>query len=200
MEMEMETEFVVYPLALRMKRIGFNKPCFGLYNPIKELCYPQLNYGEWKSFHIQEEQRWITPAPTWQSAFDWFSKEHNFHYAPPNGNLDVKSLSFQLEKLIENVEQKKEANTNDLIRFTDAINEYQKMYPSSNITDLETFAIGWKTANKSITRIIDGYLEMLHNQYNIPFQGYQAYAETNYAITQLEKVLSIIKEKTLKNI
>lgn len=71
--------FVPYQEALDMKLLEFNEPCFGLYNQIKELCYPQLNYGEWKSFHDQKDP-WITPAPTYSQAFRWFREKHGLQH------------------------------------------------------------------------------------------------------------------------
>jgi len=34
-----EKEFVPYPLALKMKALGFDEPCFGCYTKDKELSY-----------------------------------------------------------------------------------------------------------------------------------------------------------------
>ena len=65
-----EKLFVSCEIARRLKAQGFNEPCLGLYNPIKELCYPQLHYGEWKSFYDQPDQRWITLAPIYQQVID----------------------------------------------------------------------------------------------------------------------------------
>lgn len=84
--------FVPYELAYTAKQKEFDKPCFGLFNPIKELCYPQLHYGEWKSFIDQQDQRWITPAPTYQQIVDWLSEKFNIDillditYDNKNGN------------------------------------------------------------------------------------------------------------------
>lgn len=71
----MKEQFVTYEIAKQLKKLGFDERCFGLFNQIKELCYPQLHYGEWKSFHDQEDQKWITPAPLWQQVVDWLREE-----------------------------------------------------------------------------------------------------------------------------
>jgi hypothetical protein len=107
MKNKLKNLFVPYELAYTAKQNGFNELCFGLFNPIKELCYPQLHYGEWKSFNDQEDQRWITPAPTYQQIVDWLSEKFNIDillditYDNKNGNwyyykifLNSKSKSY----------------------------------------------------------------------------------------------------------
>ena len=67
----MEKEFVPYELALKMKELGFDEPCFGYYNhyikgvPLN-MCGSDYNgTGQ--------------PAPTWQSAFRWFREKYDLH-------------------------------------------------------------------------------------------------------------------------
>ncbi len=82
---------------------------------------------------------------------------------------------------------------NSKIRFQEAINDFQKKYPSSNIKDLETFAIGWKKANEINIKTIEETINELRNQYETPLQGYQFYQEISYSITQFENLLKKIK-------
>ena len=66
----MEKEFVTYELALRMKALGFDKPCFGYYSN-GELVY---------STHTNNTmQRFRYSAPTWQSAFAWFRENYSLN-------------------------------------------------------------------------------------------------------------------------
>lgn len=64
----MKEEFVPYELALRMKVLGFDEPCFGWYNwtgtdlTLNNRSYVDIN---------------PTNAPTWHQAFRWFREEHN---------------------------------------------------------------------------------------------------------------------------
>ncbi len=73
----MEKEFVPYELALRMKALGFDEPCFGYYEPSKE-----FNYLNWEIFkdlpYLAKNSEWqdLCAAPTWQSAFRWFREKH----------------------------------------------------------------------------------------------------------------------------
>lgn len=61
----MEKEFVPYELALRMKQLGFNEPCFGHYSN------GEFVYG---SHTNNTMQRFRYAAPLFQQAFRWFRK------------------------------------------------------------------------------------------------------------------------------
>jgi hypothetical protein len=124
----MEKEFVPYELALRIKQLGFDEPCFGFYD-------------EWdnnKPIGGNYPCDGINSAPTWHQAFRWFREKrglyHNinkhgywfFEIKKDEGFGDLTNVSIVfdfesyeetetacLEKLIEIVEQKdKEDETN----------------------------------------------------------------------------------------
>jgi hypothetical protein len=72
----MKHEFIPYEQALALKELGFNEPCFGLWN---------LNNGKHevdiigvckysKDFKYRE-----VLAPTWQQAFRWFREKYGLH-------------------------------------------------------------------------------------------------------------------------
>ena len=68
----MEKEFVPYSLALRMKQLGFDEPCFAYYNYyIKGV--PLNLYGSDYNGTGQ-------PAPTWNSAFRWFREKYKMKF------------------------------------------------------------------------------------------------------------------------
>ena len=60
----MEKEFVTYELALKMKQIGFDEPCFMYYTYNGDL-YKSNPYG--------------ISAPTYSQAFRWFREKHQLH-------------------------------------------------------------------------------------------------------------------------
>ena len=74
----MTKEFVPYELALELKQLGFDEPCFAIYyNPSKELFIG----GTINPF--TKEIR--TLAPTYSQAFRWFREKYDlfisiFHY------------------------------------------------------------------------------------------------------------------------
>ena len=78
----MEKEFVPYELALRLKALGFDEPCFGFY---------QLEYGEIRPIMVDDDEQYrltgyrtcknseipkhYTSAPTFSQAFRWFREK-----------------------------------------------------------------------------------------------------------------------------
>jgi hypothetical protein len=72
----MEKEFVTYELALRMKQLGFDEPCFNFYmGGFKEL-------GKIKYVNPNKIHQSNVLAPTWQSAFRWFREKYFIHGEP----------------------------------------------------------------------------------------------------------------------
>ena len=79
----MEKEFVTYQLALRMKALGFDEPCFGRYY-YKE-SYPMLNPQSEETELVFEFGQYIRQtevtllAPTFSQAFRWFRERYELH-------------------------------------------------------------------------------------------------------------------------
>ena len=68
----MEKEFVTYPLALRMKQLGFNEPCFSFYaGGFNELWTIKLVNPN----NIHQSN---VLAPTYSQAFRWFRENYNW--------------------------------------------------------------------------------------------------------------------------
>jgi hypothetical protein len=80
---KMEKEFVPYELALRMKQLGFDEPCFSYY--MNGILQPSLNVKDYSYFkemieinsNIKNFENVL--APLFQQAFRWFREEHNIH-------------------------------------------------------------------------------------------------------------------------
>jgi hypothetical protein len=62
----MEKEFVPYPLALRLKALGFDEPCFHL-DGLGKVSYAEFGYG-------------ATPIPLYSQAFRWFREKYNLNH------------------------------------------------------------------------------------------------------------------------
>lgn len=99
----MEKEFVPYEQALALKELGFNEPCFGIYQKNKKIKYCHKN--EWitnfqinpdeeiLNFHIKQYPKNVSlingiyflrscynfTAPTFSQAFEFFREKHGFH-------------------------------------------------------------------------------------------------------------------------
>jgi hypothetical protein len=67
---KMLTEFVPYQIAVDMKSIGFNEPCFGLYHNDKTLSPTQCKSHE--QFYGQ-----VCSAPLYQQALRHFREKHD---------------------------------------------------------------------------------------------------------------------------
>jgi hypothetical protein len=69
----MEKEFVHYELALRMKQLGFDEPCFNFYmGGFKEL-------GKIKYVNPNNVAETNVLAPTFSQAFRWFREKYGLY-------------------------------------------------------------------------------------------------------------------------
>jgi hypothetical protein len=125
----MEKEFVTYELALRLKLLGYNKPCFGYY--LENGFWTPASYSEKGTFYPSNSDlmdEWVS-SPTWQSAFKWFrdiyeidgfvqveplNEKYGFvvynrkiqNYTESNRKMTIEEAELAcLEKLCEIVEQ-----------------------------------------------------------------------------------------------
>ena len=102
----MEKEFVPYELAVKLKELGFNEPCFGYYKPSKE-----FNYLNWEIFkdlpYLAKNSEWqdLCAAPTYSQVFKWFREKHQIF---PEVLTDCTTEPKFVKKLIEIVESKSE--------------------------------------------------------------------------------------------
>jgi hypothetical protein len=104
----MEKEFVTYELALRMKALGFDEPCFGYFCNDRRDCklefIPVKLAKNWNGIESNLDESPIyngrnkkevkesldernllflwTSAPTWQSAFKWLENKYNIYGIP----------------------------------------------------------------------------------------------------------------------
>lgn len=112
---DMEKEFIPYDRALRLKALGFNEPCFSMYNKDEKLFI--ITPTNEKNFEY-------LLVPTFSQAFRWFREkydmvaEFNWHFPskcyatsiyPNDFYMQAKTYEEAelacLDKLIEIVEQ-----------------------------------------------------------------------------------------------
>lgn len=75
--MNLQNEFVPYELAVKLKELGFDEPCFGRYRKNKF----QLNMlGKPHKYNSEEIVKGDISSTLWQQAFDWFRDVHNLSY------------------------------------------------------------------------------------------------------------------------
>ena len=104
-------EFVPYELAVKLKELGYDEPCFGYYD---------------EGGNLYTEMVEVLKAPLYQQAFRWFREKHGIDNCISYSRIEDNSWYYQyyksglvggfktyeeaelacLEKLIEIVEQK----------------------------------------------------------------------------------------------
>ena len=82
----MEKEFIPYEQALALKELGFNEPCFAVYNdpdfmPIRKLHGWENDELDNVINSIYSEGGFVT-APLYQQAFRWFREKHKLSGIP----------------------------------------------------------------------------------------------------------------------
>ncbi len=70
MENNIESNFVPYELALELKELGFDEPCFAYLKP-NVLTY-EITIGEFDESEYHS-------APLYQQAFRWFREKYDLH-------------------------------------------------------------------------------------------------------------------------
>jgi hypothetical protein len=85
----MKEQFVTYEIALALKELGFDKPCFATYK--KNACHSKTPFEYDIDFHTKVEMSsgvipknsdyindWVS-APIYQQVIDWFIEKHDIN-------------------------------------------------------------------------------------------------------------------------
>ncbi len=76
----MKNQFVTHEIALQMKELGFNEPCFtGFLNTNKALMPSLIDSIEKTSYINSKLTAHACTAPLWQQAIDWMRETHDFY-------------------------------------------------------------------------------------------------------------------------
>jgi hypothetical protein len=77
----MENEFLPYELAVKLKALGFNEPCFGYYYTLNGKDWKFAEKTEyWKlDDEINIGGKFTLLAPTFSQAFRWFRDDHSIY-------------------------------------------------------------------------------------------------------------------------
>ena len=68
----MNKEFIPYEIALELKELGFDEPCFGYFKYEDEFYLE----GSYKN----SEHGFSISVPTFSQAFRWFREKYDLHY------------------------------------------------------------------------------------------------------------------------
>ncbi len=118
----MKQEFVPYELALKLKQLGFDEPCFATYNVDKELSRNPSHDMEdlpiegqpyyWNNSKIHKDN---VAAPLFQQAFRWFrekydmSGEINSYYSDKKWSFNYDIVTIYKEKASDRFDAYEEA-------------------------------------------------------------------------------------------
>ena len=83
----MEKEFVPYELSVKLKALGFDEPCFGLYAPPSKTVFLH-HYG------LLSAKEQIL-APLYQQAFRWFREKYGMYsHIKTSGKISVLEFTW----------------------------------------------------------------------------------------------------------
>ena len=133
----MNKEFVPYELALRLKALGFDEPCLGVFELIVVGdTVPKFRYN-WESEEMwfnhnknkseYETHDWYWSAPTFSQAFRWFREkynliaEFNWHFPSKCYATSIYPNDFYLQT--KSYEQAELACLDELIEIVEGITE-----------------------------------------------------------------------------
>jgi hypothetical protein len=75
----MNKEFIPYEQALELKQLGFNEPCFCIYNRERELRFNNLHNPQDRNKGVKlTSNNGRYPAPLYQQAFRWFREKYGY--------------------------------------------------------------------------------------------------------------------------
>ena len=108
---KIESEFVSYQIALRMKQLGFNENCYRVGNPNGAICWRFMDVAGVEGVGIDDilqvyfDERWVE-IPTFSQAFRWFRENFGLFSSEvydrglDNGKLPIiHSYSFRILNL-----------------------------------------------------------------------------------------------------
>jgi len=91
----MEKEFVPYELAVKLKALGFDEPCFSFYmGGFKEL-------GKIKYVNPNNIAETNVLAPTFSQAFRWFREKYRFQHNVWSGKLNTVFYGYDILNIEE---------------------------------------------------------------------------------------------------
>jgi len=115
----MEREFVPYEIALAMKDLGFDEPCFNWYGFSKKVGDNPSSCCN--SYGFIQERKSFCSAPLYQQAFRWFREEYGllaeFCWNTPNKKHATMIYPTDFYYQSESYEEAQDACLNKLIKM-----------------------------------------------------------------------------------
>ena len=95
---DLSKNFIPYDLALELKELGFDEPCFGFYVPLLD------GTQEFELMKFESQGKKVVLAPLWQQAFRWLYQKVDIEKGIMP--LDTESQQLLLKELIDKVSSK----------------------------------------------------------------------------------------------
>jgi len=97
-------EFVPYELAVKLKQLGFDEPCFVLYKASNNNQLAYASHGITTNSQLSQGDSSNIAAPTFSQAFRWFREKYFIHGEPMyNGGL-TKETAWYNYTIISNID------------------------------------------------------------------------------------------------
>jgi hypothetical protein len=90
-------EFVPYELALELKQLGFDEPCFGGYYSNQDNVNLWFFKEAKNSDRDERVREGFATAPTYSQAFRWFREKYNCHHTI---NLNKKYVGIAYSSVV----------------------------------------------------------------------------------------------------
>lgn len=90
----MEKEFVPYQIALELKELGFDEPCFGYFLDGKLNFYHNTSVNDRTNSRAKYFISNIITAVTYYQAFSWIKKKYKLHSWVTSKTIDGKSTVY----------------------------------------------------------------------------------------------------------
>lgn len=121
----MKKEFIPYELALELKQLGFDEPCFGYYHEDMSISFTGIFGQNTNSFWLPSPNK-IFSAPMYSQAFRWFRDEHKLYAGIEGSKKDrfkwvINTDSFLYIKPVNNYEIYEEAELACLKKLIETI-------------------------------------------------------------------------------
>lgn len=132
----MEKEFVTYELALKLKELGFNKPCILEFHNGKSLP----NYcGDFTiNSNLEEIFNNVISQPTFSQAFRWFREKHQLRISIIDFLTDEDEIEWDYEIVIIGTDVNERGEYEPLVDYSiDDENRQFKTYEEAELSCLE---------------------------------------------------------------
>jgi hypothetical protein len=139
----MEKEFVPYELAVKLKALGFDEPCFARWVEKSERDGGGIVLGIWNDEDTEYKVESLTKAPLYQQAFRWFRDEHDMVCLVFNDDGDIEHgnlrYNWQVRTLIYSFNDVVYENENDMMGVDDLnVGDYNyKIYEEAELGGLK---------------------------------------------------------------